>query len=572
MKERPRSRPAAPPLLDRALLGIAPGWAASRARARREYAVESARIAMVQATASGWAAARSDRAGLRGYNPRPRTADEDTLHGLADLRGRTREQHMNAPIARGAVQTVVAHVVGTGLRLTAQADRDALAEAGVADAELDAAERAMEREWRLFTAGQTADAHRRLTWPQMEELAFTSQLVNGDVFAALVSPPARGPFDLALQLIEADAVSNPSRQPDRDALADGIEYAAGVPVAVHVAEIPRMNSQAPRNWRRLPLRAADGSPRVLHLMRPDRIGQSRGVPYLAPVLGALKELETYTEAELRAAVLNACVAIMAQTADGSSPLATEATQPGADAQPGLRRADIGFEPGMVLEGFLPGEKLESFGAERPATGFDPFVQAILRQIAVGLELPFEVLIKHFTASYSAARAALLEAWTFYRGRRAWLADALHRPVYAAVIENAVRRGRLVLPGFLEDPILRLAWLGSAWTGPSPGQINPEVEVDAAVKRINATLSTHARETAELTGEHWETTARTLAKERAMRVDLGLGAVAPVPGAAAPPAPPEPARPDDDAAEDGEDDSAEDAAEAAREAREQGVTP
>jgi capsid protein len=201
-------------------------------------------------------------------------------------------------------------------------------------------------------------------------------------------------------------------------------------------------------------------------------------------------------------VLNACIAIMGASPDGASPLAAEAANAGgAGAEPGLRRADIEFEPGMVLEGFLPGEKLEGFGTERPASGFDPFVMAILRQIGVGLELPFEVLVKHFTASYSAARAALLEAWKFYRGRRAWLADSLHRPTYAAVIEDAVRRGRLVLPGFVDDPIARLAWLGSTWTGPSPGQINPEVEVNAAEKRLALRLTTHAREAAELTGDH-----------------------------------------------------------------------
>jgi lambda family phage portal protein len=531
-------RPGAPrpPLLDRALLHVAPALAASRARARREYAMESARAVSVSAAASAWQAARQERAALRGYVPiRGLSADAETLPNLDLQRSRSREQHANAPIARGAIQTVAANVVGTGLQLTAQVDRDAVAGVGVSDEQADALERALEREWDLFTTGHTADAHRRLTWPQIEELAFISHLVNGDVFAAFVAAPDRGAFDLAVQLIEADAVSNPQRAANSETLSDGIEYGpGGVPARIHVAEIPRAHGNV-RRWVPMPVRAADGTPRVLHLMRPDRIGQSRGVPYLAPVLGALKELETYTEAELRAAVLNACIAIMGQTEDGSSPLATEAAGGHQGSDPaGLRRADIEFEPGMVLEGFLPGESLKSFGSDRPATGFDPFVQAILRQIGVGLELPFEVLIKHFTASYSAARAALLEAWKFYRGRRAWLADALHRPVYAAVIENAVLRGRLVLPGFREDPLLRLAWLGSAWTGPSPGQINPEVEVKAAVERINATLSTHAREAAELTGEHWESTARQLAKERQIRAQLGLpdqpraGAPAPVP--------------------------------------------
>jgi capsid protein len=58
---------------------------------------------------------------------------------------------------------------------------------------------------------------------------------------------------------------------------------------------------------------------------------------------------------------------------------------------------------------------------RPNPEFDAFVMSILRQIGVGLEIPYEILIKHFTASYSASRAALETAWQFFRRRRTWLA-------------------------------------------------------------------------------------------------------------------------------------------------------
>jgi lambda family phage portal protein len=522
MRERPRAMTAAPrpTLLDRAIAVVAPGVAAERVAHRWR----------LQAMQSGYEAGRGDRAALRGWMPLPRTADADALYDLPRIRARTRDLDMNAPIARGAVRTVCTNVVGAGLTLDSQADRKPLLAAGLGLTEdvITAAEEAIEREWRLFTAGQTADALRRLTWPQMEELALLSHLRDGDVFAAFVRAPAAGPFDLAVQLIEADAVCNPDRQANGERLADGIEYdEAKVWQAIHVAEIPRMGTGGPRGWARLPVRAADGAPRVLHIMRPDRIGQSRGVPYLAPVIKALRELETYTEAELRAAVMNACIAILGQTEDGSSPLKAEAA--GAN-QGGLRRADVEFTPGMMIEGFMPGEKLEGFGAERPATGFDPFVQAILRQIGVALEIPFEVLIKHFTASYSAARAALLEAWKMFRARRSWLAAAFHQPVFEAVVRNAVLRGRLDLPGFA-DPALRDAWMQTAWTGPSPGQINPEAEISAAEKRLALRLTTRAEEKAALDGGHWESTLPQIAKEEGLLRDAAL----PPPGPPAAPA-------------------------------------
>jgi lambda family phage portal protein len=550
MIERARPRLPKPRVtwLDRAIALASPAAATERVAARLRFDM----------TASGYHAARNDRPALRGWNPRPRGADEDALPRLADQRGRAREMHMNTPLARGAVLTTVSNVVGTGLRLTAQPDREALQNAGLTRQQIEAAEGALEREWALATRGKTMDIHRRLTWPEMQELAFTSQLCSGDVFAAFVAAPRGGLFDIAMQLIEADSVGNPHFRANTDLLGDGIEYApGGMPVAIHVAEYPRMGGM-PKKWSRLPIWAPDGAPRVLHLMRADRIGQSRGAPFLAPVMGALKDLEQYTEAELRAAVINACIAIMGQTPDGSSPLAAEAAATGgadATAQPGLRRADIEFVPGMVLEGFLPGEELKAFAGERPVTGFDPFIQAILRQIGAALEIPFEVLIKHFTASYSAARAALLEAWKFFRGRRAWLAAALCQPTYEQVIANAVLRGRLVLPGYMEDALMRAAWLGADWNGDSPGQINPNAEVEAAVARIEGRLSTRTRETAELTGQNWERVARLDAQERAFLAEIGApltAEAAATPAAPPPPMPVPDGQPDDGQGDDDED--------------------
>lgn len=43
---------------------------------------------------------------------------------------------------------------------------------------------------------------------------------------------------------------------------------------------------------------------MLHIMNRERIGQRRGVPFLAPVIEALKQLGRYTDAELVAAVVS----------------------------------------------------------------------------------------------------------------------------------------------------------------------------------------------------------------------------------------------------------------------------
>lgn len=500
---------------------------------------------------SGYQAARRELAALRNLSARAQTGDADTLPNLETIRARSRTLIMNAPLAGGAISTTVTNVVGVGLRMSPQADGRTLAAlAGVTPDEVEAFEDGAEREWKIFTRREHCDAAGRLSFPGMQELAFRSTLASGDCFLPVVQAPRGRPFDFALQLVEADRVSNPSFAADKETIAGGVEYDGnGRIVAYHVADQHRTTSQK-RNWRRFEAWAPDGSPRMLHLMTHERIGQSRGVPFLAPVMAALADLDRYTQAEITAAVLNACIAIVGQSPTGGSPLKNEAeaatgTARTSTGEVGLKRADIEFESGMVLEGFMPGESIQSFDPARPNTGFDPFVQAILRQVGVRLGLPFEVLVLHFTASYSAARAALLQAWAFFRMRRAWLAESLCQPAYELVLRNAILRGRLAAPGFLTDPMLRAAWCAARWTGPSPGQIDPLKEVNAAEKRLALRLSSRTRETAELTGDDWEQVAAESHEEdemlRSFGIDPALKAAEAQPATATAP---DPSQPDD----------------------------
>src|SRR5699024_8997637 len=118
-------------------------------------------------------------------------------------------------------------------------------------------------------------------------------------------------------------------------------------------------------------------------------------------------------------------------------------------------------------------------------------------------LPFELLVQHFTSSYSASRAALLEAWKMFRMRRKWLTQQFCQPIYEEWLAEAVAKGRINAPGFFSDPAIRAAWSGAEWYGPSQGQLNPLMEANAAKVRIQEELSTREREAAEITGESWE---------------------------------------------------------------------
>jgi capsid protein len=168
-----------------------------------------------------------------------------------------------------------------------------------------------------------------------------------------------------------------------------------------------------------------------------------------------------------------------------------------------------------------GESIELASPTRPNGNFDPFVLSFCRWTGVALEIPYEILIKHFTASYSAARAALLEAWKFFKGRREWLAANYCQPEYEWWMEEVVSRGIVAAPGYFEDPFIRQAYLGTVWIGPAKGMIQENVEVEAAVTRIKEGLSNIDDETAQLTGGDFLTNHKQLVKEVNLRKKDGL---------------------------------------------------
>ena len=155
--------------------------------------------------------------------------------------------------------------------------------------------------------------------------------------------------------------------------------------------------------------------------KPLRPGQVRGVPWIAPILEPLKQLNRYTDAELKAAVDSAIFSVFVKM-DHTALNRFRHRRTGAIVQnAGKWTGEL--ESGKAIN-LLPGESIETNTPGRPNPQFDPFIMSILRQIGMALELPYEVLVMHYQSSYSAARAALLMAWKFFRSRRDWLATNL----------------------------------------------------------------------------------------------------------------------------------------------------
>jgi lambda family phage portal protein len=475
-------------------------------------------------------ASRTRRA-LKEWRTQNADADADILYDLPLLRERSRDLIRNAPIATGAIGTSLTNVVGTGLKLQSRIDTEFL---GLSEEDADAWEDHAEREFRLWSESQECDISRTLNFVGLQTLAFRQTLENGDVFALLPRIARSGsPYSLKVQLVEADRVCNENWMSDTEILTAGVQKdpQTGAPIAYHVLNqhpgVTRFWKKDAGTWKVVPaFGAKTGLRNVLHLFEMTRPGQTRGVPFLAPVMETLKQLDRYTEAELMAAVVSGLFTVFVKSETGG--LDFDVTG-GMAVETGAAAADEDMKLGNgAIIGLKKNEDISTANPGRPNTAFDPFVESILEQIGAALGIPFEVLIRHFQSSYSASRAALLEAWRFFRGRRVWLVSTFCQPIYEIWLYEAIASGRIAAAGFFADPLVRKAYCGSLWVGDSPGYVDPQKDVEAAKARVDAKFSTLDEETALITGGDFEANVRQMAKEKRMLDKAGLSPAPPAP--------------------------------------------
>jgi lambda family phage portal protein len=244
---------------------------------------------------------------------------------------------------------------------------------------------------------------------------------------------------------------------------------------------------------------------------------------MAAVLPQFKVLADYQRYELKAATVNAMVALVTESAIGQEGLVELlSSNPDALAKytEGLsdrKRSAIGAQEGLVLPLML-GEKVAGFTPARPSTAYEPFVTTVFRHIATGLNIPYELLMKDFSkTNYSSARASLLEAWRFFIGRRNWLGLGFYQPVYELWLEEMVNAGEIEAPNYYEN---RAAYCRARWIGPGRGWVDPLKEAQAAELRMDIGVSTLENECAEQ-GLDWEEVLEQMAEERERMLELNL---------------------------------------------------
>ena len=455
--------------------------------------------------------------------PKNRAADSELLgpFGADALRAWARMLVRDNEYAWSALEAIVSETLGTGIGV------QSMLETEHGEDEEDTNEN-RDKTWREWC--EVCDINGELTFDEMQVLAFREMVEAGECLIHFVTVPLkyRGiyrPVPLALELIEADRLAkdydtyaiNRNGADGQNRIVRGIEMdETGRPIAYWIY---KDNPTAPWADLRKPERV-DAS-KIQHLFRKDRIGQSRGVTWFAPIAGKVRDLGVYIENEIQASAVASCFVAAIKTEQpidlGNPPTVDGVAGDTTDAN-GNR---YGFlESGLMLN-LKPGESLESANPGRPNSAAGPWIDLMLRGFAAGTGTSYESVSKDFSnTSYSSSRTSKLENRPRYRRwQNYWMAH-FNQTIWDRFTDAAAIAGRAEFPTaseLLED---RRAAAPVEFMPPVWEWVDVSAEQASSEASINAFQTTYADELGGR-GRSWRRTFYQRAKEEALKAKLGL---------------------------------------------------
>lgn len=314
------------------------------------------------------------------------------------LMGYARWLYVNSGMVRGAVNDVARYSVGCGLK------PQGLTEAS--------------QEYENYFAEwcKVADVAGVFNFYQMQKLASVRMDIDGDLGFLMV----RKDFP-QLQIIESHTVENP--QSHKGAHDGVIANKQGRPVAYNLRD--------GKNFRRI------SSNDFILVSDPDRVMQLRGVTALAHATDHIRDQMEILDFEKVGVKMSSAIGVAITSTGGTLDDGQGLVESGYTA------ADTGTVPwdtwqaGMVPR-LKPGEDVTSFASNRPNATFVGFLEHLLRDVALGLGVPYEFLVdpaKQGTAS----RFILEKAQRRFEERQDTIRKFSNR-VWSWVIASGIKRG------------------------------------------------------------------------------------------------------------------------------------
>ena len=447
---------------------------------------------------------------LSDFTPSYASANVEIEADMARLRGRARNLANNDPLVNRWMQLLELNVVGhVGFNLQTRARNP---NGGMDKYGNDT----IEKRWRKWSETATTDG--QMTMRAAFQMAVRTHARDGEV---LIEEVVNNKYhdSYGLRFIEADQLDETLNEDNHQGKGNVIRMGVELdqqekPVAYHLlTSHPGDNTwfKGGRKYRRVP---AD---RLIHLFKKERPGQVRGVPPTAPVMGSVKLLGGYRDAEITnrriAASKMGFFTKEDEKVDGLGTIADT-----VDDDTGKLEMDV--EPGKFTE--LPqGMKFDQFNPSSSGTDYADFEKQIIRSIAAGLGVSYNSIAADLeNVSYSSIRQGELQDRDAYRMIQKFFIERMANRVFANWSRYVMLQADFPFPfsrynKFLDASTFRPR--GWAW-------VDPSKEVSAAVKAIDANLTSMTHVVGEQ-GRDIEDVFEEIESERELMKTLNIEAVA-----------------------------------------------
>ena len=392
------------------------------------------------------------------------------------LRTRARYEVQNNSYARGIVKTLAEDTVGTGPRLQMLLE----------DEETN---RRIEHDFQV--------------WAKKTHLAAKLRTVrmarcqDGEAFILLArNPMLKTNVTLDTQLIEADRVTDDELTVDRNCV-DGVTFDQfGNPKSYKVLKRHPGGTDT-FDSKFVTVKAEN----MIHVFRQDRPEQHRGIPEITAALPLFAHLRRFTLAVVSAAEA---------AADFAGILYTDAPANGeADSVEAMDT--IQLERNMLLT--MPGGwKMSQVDPKQPVTTYGEFKHEILNEIARCLSMPYNIAAGNSSGyNYASGR---LDHQTYYKALKVDQ-SFMEAEVLDRILEPWLKEWSLATASGIDLCDCRHVWF---WDGQE--HVDPSKEATAQEKRLASCTTNLAIEYAKQ-GRDWEVELRQIAKEQALKKELGI---------------------------------------------------
>lgn len=464
-----------PTKLDNTILKYAPGWGLSRIKNKFEAAMISGAY---EPTRSGNRPFENFVQFLTSPNSRVTSLERQKLINFNRFLVQT-------GMGGALTNRLTDHAVGNGLTFRSSVDAETLE---LSEAQKQATNKEFTNLWKLFFQGENGHFERMYPGGYLQTVSFKSTLEGGDHFGIPVKtkPRKNHRFPFALQLFEAERVSTPRGNESDSRFYQGIEKNdAGIPIRVHVANNNKTFGQVdsgyhnPDDWESRQIFGSNTGIRQVFQIKniaQDRPGALRGIPFLTPSLGMIIDHKEANDAVLKSVKIQSIFAGLWIGGTGGQKFGGA---PGGKNTAGTNysfpRTDL--TAGQVVD--MPKDyDLKGFETTQPGKDFTPYMKSQLELASAITGIPYSIVMMIYSKNFSANRGELALYWvTVLRYRIAFILQFLG-PFWEFLLSWGVANGVVSAPGFFDDPLVKMAYLGDTihqFSGPRMPQLDLEKE-------------------------------------------------------------------------------------------------